>query len=463
MNDTPRDPRPLPEARGQLSRRSLLASMLAATAGAGLGLKAHAKEAAVTAAGGAPATALPSRVALMCSEDPARLQRVAWRPGNPEAKALAQLLPAPAGSISEAEAVTVEAGTDVFNLPQGAPLARSSAAFTNLTPGTAYCYRVGDGASWSSWHTFRTAPEGGGTFRFLYFGDVQTDIRSQAARTLRAGWQAAPDARFAVFAGDLVNHGFNDSQWDEFHEALGFMSGSMPLLPTPGNHDTKRETPAEALAAPYSAAPAYHANFALPQNGPDIPELKGEAYYVDYQGVRVISINSNVLDDDRPLNEKHRKAWDGLLAWLEAALRDNPNRWTVTTHHHPIYSGSEGRDNEGMRSLLRPLYDRYRVDLVLQGHDHCYCRTHKVSGDRVVAADAPGTVYMVSVAGPKLYTLDPKFKDLMAASRGRTQMYHTVDVTPDRLTVSGFAANGEPVDAFALSKDASGKSTLTPA
>ena len=70
---------------------------------------------------------------------------------------------------------------------------------------------------------------------------------------------------------------------------------------------------------------------------------------------------------------------------------------------------------------------------------------------------------MVSVAGPKLYTLDPKFKQLMAATRGKTQMYHTVDVTPDRLTVSGFAANGEPVDAFALSKDASGKSALEPA
>ncbi|HRZ17844.1 MAG TPA: hypothetical protein P5141_09805, partial [Candidatus Hydrogenedentes bacterium] len=126
MDDTTREAQTPPPAGGQLSRRSLLASMLAATAGAGLGLKAHAKEAAAPAAGQAAAPALPSRVALMCSEDPARLQRVAWRPGNPEAKALAQLLPAPAGPIAEADALTVEAETSIFNLPQGAPLARSS-------------------------------------------------------------------------------------------------------------------------------------------------------------------------------------------------------------------------------------------------------------------------------------------------------------------------------------------------
>ena len=131
---------PLPSGTpGTLSRRSLLASMLAATAGAGLGLKAHAKEAAAPVAAPAAPADFPSRMALMCSETPARLQRVAWRPAVPGAKALAQILPAPAGPIAEADALTVEAETAVFDLPQGAPLTRCSAAFANLNPGTAYC------------------------------------------------------------------------------------------------------------------------------------------------------------------------------------------------------------------------------------------------------------------------------------------------------------------------------------
>ena len=41
---------------------------------------------------------------------------------------------------------------------------------------------------------------------------------------------------------------------------------------------------------------------------------------------------------------------------------------------------------------LLPLYDKYGVDLVLQGHDHLYARSQKLAGGKVVAADDSGTV-----------------------------------------------------------------------
>ena len=48
-----------------------------------------------------------------------------------------------------------------------------------------------------------------------------------------------------------------------------------------------------------------------------------------------------------------------------------------------------------MRAALGPLYDEFRVDLVLQGHDHAYARTHKVFDGRLAGPQAPGTVYAI--------------------------------------------------------------------
>ena len=76
--------------------------------------------------------------------------------------------------------------------------------------------------------------------------------------------------------------------------------------------------------------------------------------------------------------------------WLESVLKDNPNKWTIATYHHPIFSASRGRDNVELRSLWKPLFDKYKVDLALQGHDHTYTRgrvqpyeTNIVDGENV--------------------------------------------------------------------------------
>ena len=70
-------------------------------------------------------------------------------------------------------------------------------------------------------------------------------------------------------------------------------------------------------------------------------------------------------------------------------LKNNPNRWTVVFQHQGMYSMAHKRNYVKMREMLLPLYDKYGVDLVLQGHDHLYARSQKLAGGKVVAADAP--------------------------------------------------------------------------
>jgi 3',5'-cyclic AMP phosphodiesterase CpdA len=136
------------------------------------------------------------------------------------------------------------------------------------------------------------------------------------------------------------------------------------------------------------------------------------------------------------------------VKWLDDLLAKNPNRWTVLFLHFPLFSSEPGRDNPKVRAALKPLIDKYHVDLVLQGHDHGYARG--AVGKDGPAADDVGTTYAVSVAGPKMYEVGSLPWARKSASR--TQAYQVIDVSPSALTYRAYTATGEPLDAVTLQK-----------
>lgn len=58
----------------------------------------------------------------------------------------------------------------------------------NLQPGTIYAYQIGNGKIWSEWLHFRTAPVEPQPFSFLYFGDMQLQIKSMGSRVIRQAY-----------------------------------------------------------------------------------------------------------------------------------------------------------------------------------------------------------------------------------------------------------------------------------
>ena len=63
--------------------------------------------------------------------------------------------------------------------------------------------------------------------------------------------------------------------------------------------------------------------------------------------------------------------------WLEKDLAANKALWTIVFFHHPPYTKrSHDSDVEvalgEVRQTLVPLFDKYKVDLVLNGHSHVY-------------------------------------------------------------------------------------------
>jgi hypothetical protein len=271
---------------------------------------------------------------------------------------------------------------------------------------------------------------------------------------IRAAYAKAPKAAFIAHAGDLVSSGYRDDLWGEWYDSMGFIAASIPSLPVSGNHEL--EKPA---GAPKSfALPAiWKLQFTYPHNGPDVPD--NESYYLDYQGLRFISLNVNIMENEKGF-EANRPMAEQLCAWLGKVLANNPNRWTVVLQHQGMYSMAHQRNYVKMREMLLPLYDKYGVDVVLQGHGHIYARSRKLAGGKAVAADAPGTVYMISVSGPKMYEVDRTFEPLMAKVITDTQMFQTVDIDPDKLVLHAYSADGDELDGFQLDKK-SGRSVYS--
>src|SRR5689334_24199956 len=166
------------------------------------------------------ASAWPDRVIVTFADDPARTIAVSWRTDATVAAAKAEIARATPDARFDIGAKSVVAKTEALDLAEvpgakamlkvaeneGLPKVHyHSVVFTGLEPNTLYAYRVeGAEGKWSEWFQVRTAPLSG-PITFLYVGDAQNGILSHWARTIRGAFMKAPDARFIIHAGDLVN------------------------------------------------------------------------------------------------------------------------------------------------------------------------------------------------------------------------------------------------------------------
>lgn len=375
---------------------------------------------------------IPSRIVLTWSGDTARTQNVTWRTGTPQARAVAEITRFDANPKSVRSAATVEGTATRLELAAGETCGQYVVRFTGLEPDTQYCYRVGNGRAWSAWNIFRTAASSPKPFRFVYLGDPQVQLRSMCSRAFRAAYRAAPDARFIAIAGDLVTLGYDDQLWGEFSEAFGFISAEVPLVPVTGNHDLIRAD----RKFSYRVTPLWKHIFVLPENGPQgLESLDQQNYYLDYQGLRVIALDANPLEKLAVSPADREQIRDRQYAWLEQTLKTNPNRWTVVLQHHPVYALKQSRDFPEMRAMLAPLYEKYKVAMVLEGHDHAYARMRK-----------NGVTYVVSVSGPKMYQPGSAYSGPGAKTASDLQMYQVIEVGTAKMTMKAYAIDGRLID-----------------
>ena len=442
------------------SRRPRLIAVLTAMAVAGalatpvLGDVAPASAATVPASVAHAPSRIPDRIVLTPSGDLSNSQAVTWRTSTGVTTAQAQIRVATAEPYRTDYSTVNASKSETVSTSLGYSELFHSVNFTGLKAATQYMYRVGDGTNFSEWQHFTTAAATAEDFSFIYLGDVQNGIKSDASRVIRNAFRDRPDASIVLQAGDLIDDANDDTQWGEVFDAAGYNFGTQNFLAAAGNHEYEGE----------QLSKQWQAQFSYPQNGPtgsaEIEALlDGTVYYNDYQGVRFISLNSNITD---------APALAVQTAWLKSTLENNPNKWTVVFFHHPVFSLDEGRNNRAIREAWLPLFESNNVDLVLQGHDHNYGRGNTNAAEQGNPSDwnselnYNGPVYAVSVvgskmysgAGPRLWTSnDAHLKKL----GGGIELYQLIDVSGDELRYESRTADGEYYDGLTIVKNASGK------
>ena len=381
---------------------------------------------------------LPERIILNLTEKPWSSQAVTWRTVSQVSNPQAQITRVTESSDLTVTARTLQADMEPVSVGNKKRVYHHSAVFTSLSSDTLYAYRVGDGKHWSEWNQFKTAGKTPSPFKFVYFGDPQEQVRSMCSRIFRTAYKTAPDAAFWHFIGDLVDNGDKDEEWDELFDAFGWIPRMTPMILLPGNHEYPDKR--YVRGRDFKLFHLWRPHFTLPENGP--AGLEETVYFIDYQGVRFVMLNGN---------EQLKKQ----ALWLDVILSENPQRWTIAAIHQPIYSTGKKRkkhENSLIKNLFVPVFDKYSVDLVLQGHDHIYSRTGKLKNGRRVPYTEKGTVYIISVCGPKSYPINNRYKNIMDKSGTDRQLFQVISIDENLLVYESYDARGEMYDSFALKK-----------
>ncbi|MBS1709001.1 MAG: purple acid phosphatase [Armatimonadetes bacterium] len=321
-------------------------------------------------------------------------------------------------------APTVQYGTSRSSLGKTAKATRSRYAYetkaiaeaklTGLLAGTTYYYRVGDKTGgWSEVFSFRTAPRDPKEFTFTAFGDhgvgpVPVKITEDLQKEKPA---------FNLLLGDISYANGDQPIWDAYLQQIQPFASRVPFMPTIGNHENEEiKKDGKETKIGYVS---YLARFALPQ---------AESHYTfDYGAARFVAFNSDDFANPTEL------AW--LKTTLAAARQNKRVKWLVVFQHHPPYGSSKKRgDNVDIIKSVVPIYDKYKVDLVLCGHNHHYERQFPLRAGVITDSGLTGyrrqagTVYIVQGGGGRELYDFAETKPAMTACREMVNGYLRVTV-----------------------------------
>ena len=321
-----------------------------------------------------------------------------------------------------------------------------------LEPDTEYMYRFSNGDTVSEVKTFKTG--GTGDFSFFAAGDPQ--IGSGGPLNGKEGWDKTlnllpeldSSASFLLSLGDQVQAGKDEEEYDAYINREGF--NGLTLAPIIGNHDDRGN--------------AHEEHFKVSNVQNEGKSNAGSNYYYVYNNTLFICLNSN------------NKDYGEHKVTIEKAIAENPNvKWRVVTFHHPPYTVARHALDKyitDMRSTLVPILKENKIDLVLNGHDHVYTRTHVMDGTKPIIewengeeGKAPneyvnpkGIIYVTtnSASGSKFYDImqDKKFEYSAVKNQEKVPNISNVKVTDNSIEVTTYRTSDKSiVDSFKIVKE----------
>ena len=151
---------------------------------------------------------------------------------------------------------------------------------------------------------------------------------------------------------------------------------------------------------------------------------------------------------------------------------NNPDiNWIIVSMHYPFYSSpntckeADCAGNEESRDLFHPLFDKYGVDLVLQGHVHNYQRSFPLkfnqessskplvtSNSRTDYENPNGVIFaIVGTGGVNIHGLSD-LAPFMAYQQDSKFGILDMHISDDKLDAKFVSNNGATLDHFSISK-----------
>nr|CCA27923.1 calcineurinlike phosphoesterase putative [Albugo laibachii Nc14] len=217
-----------------------------------------------------------------------------------------------------------------------------------------------------------------------------------------------PVATHVPYLVSVGNHEHDYTRGGKSHDPSGAVGpdGGMNFQPSWGNF--KRDSAGEC------SVPLYH-RFHTPENG------RGLFWYsFDYGPIHIIQMSSE---------HDWRRGSEQFL-WLEEDLKQvnrSVTPWIVLTIHRMMYTTQVGEAGDlvvsyHLRMELEDLLFKYKVSLIIAGHQHSYERSCRVRNGLCLKDDEQGPVHIVvGTAGAHLE------QNGFSPSIGKWSVSHVVD------------------------------------
>ena len=335
-----------------------------------------------------------------------------------------------------------------------------------------YIYRVGQ----KEIKSFKTSPKSNDPkmVRIWALGDFGNLSANQKAvlESIRNYHQKNPIDAW-IWLGDNAYYNGKDEEYQKkvFDVYQKDFLDRIALFPSPGNHDYGGSHNPQNVP--------YFSIFNLPVLGESggIASHSGSYYAIDYGSLHLISLDSELQDENGFfLNDGKGRQFE----WLKKDLAANKLPWVIVYFHKPPYSkGSHDSDVEEdmkkIREHVNPLFEKYKVDVVLSGHSHVYERTfpmrnhfglnnsfdeklHKFYKENspnryIVDQNGQGVIYMVAGSGGQLGGSRSGYPLKSSVFSNNTIGGSVIfEVTNKKFISKWIASTGEILDQFEIDK-----------
>ena len=239
--------------------------------------------------------------------------------------------------------------------------------------------------------------------RVLAMGDMGNNSTNQVnVRNAYLNFNGTNYTDAWILLGDNAYNSGTDAEYQTnfYNIYQGSLTKNHVLWPAPGNHDY-----ANSAARQADHVIPYYDMFTLPSLGQAGGVASNtEAFYsYNYGNIHFVALDSYGWETGST------RLYDTLgpqVTWLKQDLAANTQPWTVVYFHHPPYTkGSHNSDTEteliNMRVRVVRILERYKVDLVLNGHSHSYERSYLINGHYDVESTFNPALHAVSTSSAK--------------------------------------------------------------